>query len=170
MGQKRFQKLQAFGYSTCADIRVSSIAYLTPIVGKIATSLYQKAHGIDNRELDVSRQRKSLAIETTLTADVYSETECLAVIETLYPKLLKRLDKVQGRKIIRQGIKLKFNDFNQTTVEQQSLSAHASIFNTLLPKAHERANGRGIRLVGLTLGFAAPTNESDQNDKQLPLL
>jgi DNA polymerase-4 len=170
IGPKTFQKLQAFGFTTCADIRASSIAQLTTIVGKFATSLYQKAHGIDNRELEVSRQRKSLAIETTLMADVYSEVECLAVIEQLYPKLVERLAKVEGRKIVRQGIKLKFNDFNQTTVEQQSLGAEATIFNTLLPKAHERAKGRGIRLVGLTLGFSEPTTESEIQSKQLSLL
>jgi DNA polymerase-4 len=132
--------------------------------------LYQKSHGIDNRELEVSRQRKSLAIETTLMTDVYSEMECLQVIEKLYPKLVDRLAKVEGRQIVRQGIKLKFNDFNQTTVEQQSLAAEVNIFNILLPKALERANGRGIRLVGLTLGFSVPTTESEIQSKQLSLL
>lgn len=170
IGPKTFQKLQSFGFSTCADVRASSVANLTMIVGKFATSLYQKAHGIDHRELEVSRQRKSLAIETTLAMDIYSEGDCLNVIEKLYPKLLARLEKVQGRKIVRQGIKLKFNDFNQTTVEQQSLAANAIIFNSLLPKAYERAKGRGIRLVGLTLGFAEPNVAEPINNQQLSLL
>ena len=170
IGPKTFQKLQSFGLTTCADIRASSVAKLTLIVGKFATSLYQKAHGIDNRDLEVSRLRKSLAIETTLAEDIFSEAECITVIERLYPKLLKRLEKVTDRKIVRQGIKLKFNDFNQTTVEQQSLNAEENTFNNLLPKAFERAKGRGIRLVGLTLGFAEPTTENKSNDKQLSLL
>jgi len=169
IGPKTFQKLQSFGFSTCADVRASSVEKLTGIVGKFAVSLYQKAHGIDNRELVVSRQRKSLAIETTLMTDVYSKTECLAVIEKLYPKLVERLANVKDRKIVRQGIKLKFNDFNQTTVEQQSLEAEENIFTTLLPKAHERAKGRGIRLVGLTLGFSEQTNDDEINAKQLSL-
>ncbi len=171
IGPKTFQKLQSFGFTTCADIRASSIINLTMIVGKFATSLYQKAHGIDNRELEVSRQRKSLAIETTLAADIFTEKECLMVIEKLYPTLLQRLEKVKGRKIVRQGIKLKFNDFNQTTVEQQSLAAEEDIFNLLLPKAFERAKGRGIRLVGLTLGFAEEDKlETEHQEKQLTLL
>jgi len=171
IGPKTFQKLQSFGFTTCADIRASSIAKLSTIVGKFATSLYQKAHGIDNRELDVSRQRKSLAIETTLASDIYTETECLAVIESLYPKLLARLAKVNGRKIVRQGIKLKFNDFNQTTVEQQNVSAEIEVFNALLIKALERGKSRGIRLVGLTLGFAEEDKFAiEYQDKQLVLL
>lgn len=169
IGPKTFQKLQSFGYSTCADVRASSVANLTLIVGKFATSLYQKAHGIDNRELEVSRKRKSLAIETTLAEDLFSEADCTSVIEKLYPKLIQRLEKVKDRKIVRQGIKLKFNDFNQTTVEQQSLEAEEAIFHTLLPKAYERSNGRGIRLVGLTLGFAELSLEEDTSP-QLSLL
>jgi len=163
IGPKTFQKLQSFGFETCADVRASSIATLTTIVGKFATSLFQKAHGIDHRELETSRQRKSLAIETTLAADIFTEAECIAVIDILYPKLLTRLEKVSDRKIVRQGIKLKFNDFNQTTVEQQSLTANQTTFTHLLSKAFERAQGRGIRLVGLTLGFDAPTT-IEQND------
>ncbi len=170
IGPKTFQKLQSFGFSTCADVRASSIANLTTIVGKFATSLYQKAHGIDNRDLEVSRLRKSLAIETTLSADIFTETDCSLVIEKLYPKLLHRLAKVEGRKIVRQGIKLKFNDFNQTTVEQQSNAAEQGVFDILLTKAFERAKGRGIRLVGLTLGFAQPNVEDEISSKQLTLL
>jgi DNA polymerase-4 len=173
IGPKTFQKLQQAGFSNCEDVRASSIANLTPIVGKFAVSLYQKAHGIDNRELEVSRQRKSLAIETTLAADIYTEKECLAVIDQLLPKLLARLTKVKGLKIVRQGIKLKFNDFNQTTVEQQSLSPDQQTYMALLSKAHIRANKngtqRGIRLVGLTLGFAEPCVELNLKAKQMTL-
>jgi DNA polymerase-4 len=173
IGPKTFQKLQQAGFSNCSDIRASSIANLTPIVGKFAASLFQKAHGIDNRDLEVSRQRKSLAIETTLMKDIYTEKECIAVLEQLLPKLLVRLNKVSNLKIVRQGIKLKFNDFNQTTVEQQSLSPDHKTYITLLSKALPRANKngkqRGIRLVGLTLGFAESNVELNSNVKQLLL-
>jgi DNA polymerase-4 len=173
IGPKTFQKLQQAGFSNCRDVRASSIAHLTPIVGKFAASLYQKAHGIDNRDLEVSRQRKSLAIETTLAEDIYTEEECLAVIDQLLPKLLARLTKVKGLKIVRQGIKLKFNDFNQTTVEQQSCSPDTQTYKALLSKAHLRANKneiqRGIRLVGLTLGFAKPCIELSLKAKQMML-
>ena len=140
-------------------------------MGKFASNLYQKAHGIDHRELEISRQRKSLAIETTLMADVYSEVECLAVIEKLYPKLLERLAKVEGRKIVRQGIKVKFNDFNQTTVEQQNIAPELDVYHTLLTKALTRGKSRGVRLLGLTLGFADEDNlVTELQARQLTLL
>ena len=171
IGPKTFQKLQSLGFTTCADIRSSSISILTPVVGKFAARLYQKAHGIDNRKLVVSRVRKSLAIETTLAADIFTKTDCEIVIENLYPKLLERLAKIEGSKIVKQGIKLKFNDFNQTTVEQQSFTAQPNIFYELLSKVFDRTKGRGIRLVGLTLGFAQEDKQAaEYQEKQLTLL
>jgi len=170
IGPKTFEKLNRYGYQTCADIRSSNVRVLQNLVGKFASSLYLKAHGVDNRELEVSRQRKSLAIETTLAADIDSEQACLAVIERLYSTLLTRLEPHHKRKIVRQGIKLKFSDFNQTTVEQQSNTCQHVLFNQLLAKAFSRGKGRSIRLVGLTLGFAdADEGDESANSKQLSL-
>jgi DNA polymerase-4 len=162
IGPKTFEKLNRHGYVTCADVRQSDIRTLQNIVGKFANSLYLKSHGVDNRVLEVSRQRKSLAIETTLAQDLSSQDECELVIESLYQKLLTRLAPHSNREIIKQGVKLKFADFNQTTVETQSHECQQALFTSLLSKAYSRSNQRGIRLVGLTLGFADSTGESQQ--------
>lgn len=173
IGPKTFEKLKRYGYQTCADVRNTQVRELKNIVGKFADSLFLKAHGVDNRELEVSRQRKSLAIETTLAEDILTEKECLEVIETLYSKLITRLEPHYKRTIVRQGIKLKFSDFNQTSVEQQSTVCQKSLFNQLLPKAYARGKGRSVRLVGLTLGFAEATEEDSpfsQQQLSLPCL
>ncbi len=165
IGPKTYQKLARHGLTSCADVRTSDVRSLQPIVGKFAESLLLKAQGIDNRPLEVSRQRKSLAIETTLAQDIDNQEECLAVITSLYQKLLKRLDKHNERIIVRQGIKLKFADFNQTTVEQQSNRCFEPLFKDLFIKAYKRANSRGVRLIGLTLGF----EDNQQREQQLSL-
>lgn len=166
IGPKTFQKLERHGFTTCADIRASDVRSLQPVVGKFAESLLLKAHGVDNRPLEVSRQRKSLAIETTLAQDIESQEDCLVVIDSLYQKLIKRLDKHKDRTIVRQGIKLKFTDFNQTTVEQQSSECIEPLFKDLFAKAYQRADSRGIRLIGLTLGF---DDSQHQQEQQLSL-
>ena len=165
IGPKTAAKLSRYGFDTCADVRRSSVVNLQSIVGKFAEALYQRSHGVDHRALEVSRTRKSLAIETTLSQDIYSEEDCLNVIDGLYDKLETRLQKHRDRNIVRQGIKLKFADFNQTTVEQKSSLCDKATFSLLLHKAMARVGNRGIRLVGLTLGFA----ENPQEQKQLSL-
>lgn len=162
IGPKTFEKLNRYGFHTCADVRASNVRELQNIVGKFANSLYLKAHGVDNRELEVCRERKSLAIETTLAHDIKTVDECQEVIDALHKKLLNRLEPHKNRKIIKQGVKLKFADFNQTTVETQSNGVEESLFTDLLNTAYVRANDRSIRLVGLTLGFAESSAENPQ--------
>jgi DNA polymerase-4 len=157
IGPKTAIKLKARGFSTCKDVRESNVIQLQLVVGKFASALYQRAFGQDERSLEVSRQRKSLAIETTFSEDIvfnhHVNDNCQQVIDELYIKLIGRLEKHSERCIVRQGIKLKFSDFNQTTVEQQSISCDKQSFTLLLEKALTRAGERSIRLIGLTLGF-----------------
>jgi len=166
IGPKTAQKLSSYGLTSCADIRSSSVAVLTPIVGKFAPALYQRSFGIDHRRLETDRVRKSLAIETTFAHDLSCEKECESAVEHLYEKLLTRLEKHQHRVISKQGVKLKFNDFTQTTVEQQSGNCDENTFKQLLVKALLRSQARGIRLIGLTLGFS---EHNIKETKQLSL-
>ena len=172
IGPKTAKKLLDRGFSTCKDVRESNVMQLQLVVGKFASALYQRAFGEDERALEVSRQRKSLAIETTFSEDIefnyQVNNNCQYVIDKLFIKLMKRLEKHSERCIVRQGIKLKFSDFNQTTVEQQSISCDKESFTLLLEKALTRAGDRSIRLIGLTLGFEE-INAAPLADKQLAL-
>jgi len=161
IGPKTAEKLAKHGLTTCADVRLSNEKTLRTIVGKFATPLYQRSFGVDQRELTVMRVRKSLAVEKTLANDISTEQECLTLISLLVPKLLQRLTNINGRNICRQGIKLKFSDFNQTTVEQQSNCFNEELLSSLLKTALERSKGRSIRLIGLTLGFADQNKTSN---------
>ncbi len=51
-----------------------------------------------------------------MAEDIHHWSECEAIIERLYPELERRLAKVKPDLLIaRQGVKLKFDDFQQTT-------------------------------------------------------
>lgn len=169
IGPKTAEKLAIHGYTHCQHVRASNIAQLQLIVGKSAESLFKRSFGIDERALEVSRQRKSLAIETTLATDIYDEPACTEVAAALYIGLQGRLVKHAKRRIVRQGVKLKFSDFNQTTVEQQSGDCDQQVFLSLLTKALLRSQNRGIRLVGLTLGFADESEHTEQQQSQQQL-
>jgi DNA polymerase-4 len=162
IGPKTAKKLKKNGFETCADVRASSIKSLSLIMGKFANVIYERSHGVDNRELEVSRERKSLAIETTFARDISDSSECLDVIDNLFLKLEDRLANVGSKVIVKQGVKLKFSDFNQTTVEQQSDFCDKQTFKSLLIKALERSNDRKVRLIGLTLGFSNNDVKSSQ--------
>ncbi|MBA6292892.1 DNA polymerase IV [Colwellia sp. MB3u-70] len=165
IGPKTSEKLKVFGFESCADVRASSVAKLHTIVGKFAKVLYQRSFGIDDRALETSRIRKSLAIETTLAEDIDSIEQCQTILISLFSKLQLRLAKYADREISKQTVKIKFADFQQTTVDIQSTACLEAVFITLLQKAMTRANNRKVRLIGLSLGFT----EQHSHDKQSQL-
>jgi DNA polymerase-4 len=82
------------------------------------------------------------------------------MIDNLFPLLEKRLAKTEA-KIQSQGIKLKFSDFQQTTVEHRCQRLNRDYFHTLLTEGLSRQANRGIRLVGLHVALAE-TEDSQQ--------
>ncbi len=154
VGKVTLQKLNNMGLFTCQDVRDYPLDAFVKAFGKFGPVIWDRSHGIDERELSVSRKRKSVGVERTLAQDITTDEECLAMLESLYPKLLSRLEAASPKLAIQsQGVKLKFNDFQQTTVEHRHQVLDKAYFKTLLIEALERRGNRGIRLVGLSVGL-----------------
>lgn len=119
MGKVSAAKLENMGLRTCEDVQRSDLALLLKRFGKFGRVLWERSQGIDDRDVNNERLRKSVGVERTLSEDIHDWTECETIItEQLYPELERRLLKVKPDLLIaRQGIKLKFNDFQQTTQE-----------------------------------------------------
>lgn len=119
VGKVSAAKLESMGLRTCEDVQHSDLALLLKRFGKFGRVLWERSQGIDDRDVNNERLRKSVGVERTLSEDIHDWTECETIItEQLYPELERRLLKVKPDLLIaRQGIKLKFNDFQQTTQE-----------------------------------------------------
>ena len=104
IGPKTSEKLKAFGFESCADVRASAVAKIHTIVGQFANVLYQRSFSIDDRALETSRVGKSLAIETTLVKDIDSIEQCQAILLSLFSKLQLRLAKYADREISKQRL------------------------------------------------------------------
>ena len=170
IGPKTAEKLAKFGYESCEDIRKSSVAKLTNIVGSFAERLYHYSFGQDDRPVRTNRIRKSVAVERTFAQDLQQVSDCLDQIEHLMEKLTKRLVPHQNRVITKVGVKLKFNDFTQTTIEHQASQVEADDLQLLMRQAFERGEGKAVRLVGIFVGFAPPNvtpNTAESNQQQL---
>ncbi|MGJ8680395.1 DNA polymerase IV [Paraglaciecola sp.] len=154
VGKVTLSKLNDMGLYTCNDVREFPFEALVKRFGKFGPIIWSRAHGEDTRELSLSRQRKSVGVERTMADDIYSAKDCEAMIEALYPKLKQRLESVSPDLIIQsQGIKLKFADFQQTTVEHKFQKLDKAYFFELLNEGLTRQASRGIRLVGLHVGL-----------------
>lgn len=159
VGKVTVEKLHHLGLYTCEDVRKYPLEQLVKRFGKFGPVIWNRSHAIDERELSLSRERKSVGVERTLAEDISTYQECIDMVESLFPKLEERLIKSRPNKRIHtQGVKLKFSDFQQTTVEHRCNQLDKGYFFTLLEEAFSRKGDRGIRLVGLHVGLPRNTD------------
>ena len=153
VGKVSLAKLNSAGFYQCEDIRNTDYRELLRRFGRLGASLWKRSHGIDNRQVVVERERKSVGVERTFSENILEYEECWKVIEErLFPELEQRLEKARPDKaIIKQGIKMKFADFQQTTIEHVHPNLELNHFKQLLAEIMQRQQGREIRLLGLSV-------------------
>uniref|UniRef100_UPI0038B69CC9 DNA polymerase IV n=1 Tax=Vibrio nitrifigilis TaxID=2789781 RepID=UPI0038B69CC9 len=153
VGKVSLEKLHRAGFYLCEDIKNSDYRGLLIKFGRLGASLWKKSHGVDARDIVVERERKSVGVERTFSENISSYEECWQVIEQkLFPELDQRLTKASPeRAIIKQGIKVKFADFQLTTIEHIHHQLELDDFKGLLSDVLKRQQGREIRLLGLSV-------------------
>lgn len=167
VGQATLKKLHANGLYTCGDVRPWQKQALIRRFGSFGEVLHARCHGIDDRELTTDWVRKSLSVEKTFARDILELENCEPILEQLFTELSRRLGLTdETREIRNQQVKLKFTDFQSTTIERASSDLSKELFYQLLPLAWDRGHGLGIRLMGLGVSFQ---QEDEQPSSQLPL-
>ena len=163
VGKVTAARLNSLGVQTCEDMRAWSVEALASHFGSFGQRLYDLCRGIDDREVKVERQRKSVSVETTYVQDLPDMQACLQVWQPLYEDLLRRWKPMAGRyRIGGKFVKLKFNNFVSTTAEQSADNDGISLFPALLEEAWKR-HQRPVRLMGV--GFRLLPLDSTSADQ-----
>lgn len=161
VGKVTEQKLADLGLYTGSDIISYDLKKLLGQFGKFGRVLYERCHGIDDREIDQTRLRKSVGVEKTLAEDIIQWEDCVPLLYSLYDELEKRLARVRADfSISRQGVKFKFSDFQLTTQEHSwSLLDKSDLMHLAKTVWDERRKNRGVRLIGLHVTLMDPMVE-----------
>ena len=163
VGPKSLERLQHAGYYLGKDIQTAELAALQRLLGdKAGWLLQQRCQGIDPRPVVTERVRKSVGCEETLRHDLQHLREVERFLdEILLPQLQKRLgqQRWQDTLIKSQTVKLKFNDFQQTTVSRTARKVSPSLFYQLIREAWDRRGQRSVRLVGLSVALPDPDEQ-----------
>ncbi len=153
VGKVTAQKLQVQGVERCIDLQALSAFELTRKFGRFGASLYELCRGIDQREVKPSQRRKSLSVETTYSDDLPDLDTCLKQLSELLIKLRSRLRRVDDQYLITKlYVKIKFNDFQATTVECLGARVEKSEYQDLITTAFARGN-KPVRLLGVGVRF-----------------
>ncbi|WP_314284797.1 DNA polymerase IV [Haemophilus sputorum] len=155
VGKVTQEKLTQLGLQTCADIQQSDQALIYKTFGKFGQRLWAFSHGIDNRTIEPNRPRKSIAVENTLITPIDNLDEAKNIVSQQFETLKQRLNRnckdIPLSEFKKLGIKLKFDDFSQTTLERTMNGLTLARFLTLLEQIWERRAKRKIRLIGLNV-------------------
>ena len=149
VGKVTAAKLHSLGAQTCGDLRGWNIDKLQQHFGSFGARLYDLCRGIDQRDVNPVRERKSISTEETYTPDVPDLTGCLALLPDLYEHLLGRIKRNNAEKFINKlFVKIKFADFQRTTVECVGYAPNMETYRRLMETGWLRAS-RPVRLLGV---------------------
>lgn len=167
VGKKFLEELKKLGMKKCADVLAIEKSFWEEKFGKAGIMLYERASGIDRREVEPYTERKSESAETTLDENVKDKAVLkkwlLVHAERVGTGLRKQ--NLKGRTI---NVKIKFADFKQIT-RQLTLESRTNATDTIYQNAclllDEITLTKPVRLIGLGVsGF-----EEQSENKQLSL-
>lgn len=149
VGKVTAARMKGLGIETCADLRVLTDDELGQHFGSFGERLGQLSRGIDNRPVQVDRIRKSVSVENTYPQDLPELTDCLSELPSLIRQLQGRLERLdKAYQIHKQFVKIKFQDFTQTTIENLSSTMDSDNYSRLCEEGFARGN-KPVRLLGV---------------------
>ncbi|MFV1994495.1 MAG: DNA polymerase IV [Verrucomicrobiales bacterium] len=163
VGKATAKRIHSLGVETCGELQGVPLSQLTHLFGKFGLQLHQLCRGIDEREVEPHRERKSLSNEETFAANLTSFEECFERLTLLYAELVADYQaKHSTRTIHKAFVKMKFSDFTTTTAECRLASLGEAPFVELLEKAWKRGNNKPVRLLGTGIRFAPAPGKTIQ--------
>lgn len=155
VGKVTAARMEEMGIKTGADLKQWSESDLVHEFGKAGITYYHFARGIDDREVESERVRKSLGAEETFTEDLAEMVDILAALDQLAAEVHRRADK---KKFLARTLtlKIKYADFTVIT-RSRTLANYIRTYRQLFELGKELLlqvddlHEQKIRLMGLTL-------------------
>jgi DNA polymerase-4 len=169
IGPATTEKMKRLGIETGADLKQKTVEFLRGQFGKSGPYFYNLVRGIDEREVNPTRVRKSLGKEDTFPVDLSDfddlKDAVLSLVEDVWNQIKKR--ELHGRTAT---LKVKYADFEQITRSKSFSSpintstqlgeTAVSLLKTIFPLR------TSIRLIGVTMsGFDLDKEEVAVSDQ-----
>jgi DNA polymerase-4 len=158
VGKQTEQTLKSFGIYTIEDIARTPVELLEKYVGSWGYSLWQKAHGIGNADVETDWEQKSMSRENTFH-------ENISDVNLLYSELVRLTE--QNAYDLRSDekltgcvtVKIRYPDFETTS--RQEIIDYTSLDDQLIAKAKDLFNklyrkGQPVRLLGVRFSQLIP--------------
>lgn len=161
VGKKGQETLARLGIETCGDFQQLSKVEAAEKLGRWGLELYDRCRGNDDREVSVSRSRKSLSKERTFRENIDDIDWLMNVLRKLRLEVEEAVKHKSSQDIRSRVVKLKFEDFTQTTAEKAGKQMDELAYRELLSLAWSRREGKSVRLLGVGVKFEGEEHQLD---------
>lgn len=153
LGKKSVAKLNNMGIFTIGDLYEQPKEFFLEYLGKSGVEIYDRIRGIDNREVTVERERKSVGKERTLKTNTRDKEELLRYIEEFSKEISEILvsKNTLGRTVT---LKYKTSDFESHTRSKTLLnyiSSKEDIYKVAKELLENEEIDEDLRLIGVTI-------------------
>ena len=153
LGKKSVEKLNNMGIFTVKDLYDMPKEFYIEYLGKYGLEIYDRIRGIDNREVESQRDRKSYGRERTLKIDTKEKEDLLEYLYDFSKEISNQLIRknLEGKTIT---VKYKTEDF-QSHTRSKTLNFYTNNFQDIYKVCEEILNNEvineNIRLIGVTV-------------------
>ncbi len=152
VGKVTEKALKSKGINTIGQLRKAPANILRSILGDQTPHMLQLAQGIDNREVESSREAKSISSEQTFASDIADKSILLNVLLNQVEDVAERLrtNDLEAKTII---LKFRYDDF-RTITRSNTFENPTNITKALWQEAEEvflewhKKSGGALRLLG----------------------
>jgi DNA polymerase-4 len=152
VGKVTNKKMKDLGIETFKDLLGFTKLDLITRFGSFGPALFDYCRGLDEREVIVERERKSVSAEHTFLENIISWDDIQPKLAACYSRLNERLEPHSDRMIKSVFVKIKYGDFAQTTIESQATHFTQELLEELFLKRFCEKK-QAIRLVGVGVKF-----------------
>jgi DNA polymerase-4 len=157
IGPKTAERMNSMGIATGLDLRSKPLDFMIENFGKVGKYYHGICRGIDERQVNPNRIRKSVGVENTFTFDLTTMEEMLREMDPILDEIWTHVQRIgeMGRTAT---LKIKFDDFRQIT-RSKSVTGTFDTKPMLKETIVELLEGlfpmdRGVRLMGVSIsGF-----------------
>ncbi len=161
VGKRGRESLTKIGVTTCGDLQKFNKFELADRFGKWGVELYERCRGNDKRPVSNDRTRKSLSKEHTFSQNIRDFDWLVDVMRKVLAEVRDAVEAKVDQEIKSRVVKLKFEDFTQTTAEKAGTELDEDAYLDLLKLAWNRGEGKAVRLLGLGVRLAIDEEQQE---------
>lgn len=163
IGKKTVSKLNNIGIFTIKDLYEMPQELYMEYMGKMGIDIYNRIRGIDNREVRVSRERKSIGKETTFKSDIVDKKELLEYLLKFSREInnILSVKDIKGKTITLKYKTASFENHTRSKTFNHYISSAEEIYNISKDLLESAELQEPLRLIGISVSSFRET-ESDQ--------